>query len=181
MQLDELLIENKGEILDGWVDQVLASYPEDAARIFKKGTDRFANPIGSAVKKSLWDIYVLLFEKDEPEKIVTPLEQLVQLRAVQEFSPSEAVGMAYILKHVVKIECSKENVDDQEGWFVFDKKVDTIAYTLFDMYMQCRERLYQVRLAEFKSGNNITTDRGCPSKVMNGNNAEKAELKTLNS
>lgn len=180
MQLQELLIENKGEILDGWVDQVLATYPEDAARIFKKGKDKFANPVGQIVQQALWNIYVLLFEKDDPPKIVEPLEHLVQVRAVQTFSPSEAVGMAYILKKVVKAQCDKEKVDDQAGWFAFDEKVDILAYTLFDLFMQCRERLYQVRLAEIKSGNNIMTDGGCPSKLMKDNKADKAELKTIN-
>ena len=146
MLLQELLIENKGEILDAWVDQVLTTYPEDGARIFKKEKDQFANPVGYAVKNSLWEVYALLFETNEAEKIVAALEQMVQIRAVQTFAPSEAVSM---------------------------------AYTMFDLYAASRERLYQTRIAEIKSGNHITTDGGCPSKLMDENTAPKAELKPL--
>ena len=56
MLLQELLIENKGEILDTWVAQVLETYPEDGSRIFKKVKDQFANPVGYAVKSSLWEV-----------------------------------------------------------------------------------------------------------------------------
>lgn len=180
MLLQELLIENKGEILDSWVDQVLTTYPADGARIFKKEKDQFANPVGFAVKSSLWEVYGLLFEKNEVEKIVSALEQLVQIRAVQTFAPSEAVSMAYTLKKVVKSVCQKEKVVDLDGWLAFEEKADILAYTLFDLYAASRERLYQTRIAEIKSGNNITTDGGCPSKLMEGNSARKAELKTIN-
>ncbi|MGV1100924.1 RsbRD N-terminal domain-containing protein [Thiovibrio sp. JS02] len=179
MLLEELLIDRKGEILDSWVDQVLATYPADAAHIFKKGKDQFANPIGFSVKSSLWEVYVLLFEKNEPEKIVAALEQLVQIRAVQTFNPSEAVSMAYILKKVVKDFCRKDKVADLAGWQAFEERVDVLAYTMFDMYVACRERLYQTRIAEIKSGSNIITDGGCPSKVMDRDTAKKAELKTI--
>ncbi len=179
MLLAELLADRKGEILDTWVNQVLATYPADAAHIFKKGKDQFANPIGFAVKSSLWEVYGLLFDKDEPEKIVEPLRQLVQMRAVQTFEPSEAVSMAYILKKVVKEYCRQEKVTDLPGWQAFEEKADVLAYTMFDLYVACRERLYQTRIAEIKSGNNIITDGGCPSKLMDSDTAGKAELKTL--
>jgi len=179
MSLADLLIDRKGEILDSWVDQVLATYPSDASGIFKKGKDQFANPVGFAVKSSLWQVYVHLFEKDEPEKIVEILEQLVQIRAVQTFNPSEAVSMAYILKSIVKNFCRKDKVSDLEGWQAFEEKADVLAYTMFDMYVACRERLYQTRIAEIKSGNNIMTDGGCPTKMMDRDTAKKAELKTI--
>ncbi|MDG4475613.1 RsbRD N-terminal domain-containing protein [Thiovibrio frasassiensis] len=179
MLLQELLIENKGEILDAWVEQVLTTYPADGARIFKKEKDQFANPVGFAVKSSLWEVYGLLFEKNEAEKIVASLEQLVRIRAVQTFVPSEAVSMAYTLKKVVKAVCLKEKVADLDGWHAFEEKADILAYTLFDLYAASRERLYQTRIAEIKSGNSITTDRGCPSKLMDGNTALKAEMKPI--
>jgi len=178
MLLAELLIDRKGEILDSWVDQVLATYPEDGSRIFKKEKDQFANPVGYAVKSSLWTVYALLFEKNEPEGIVDSLEQMVRIRAVQTFNPSEAVSMAYILKRVVKDFCRKDKVADLEGWQAFEEKADILAYTMFDLYAASRERLYQTRIAEIKSGNHIVTAGGCPSKLMD-EMAPKAELKAI--
>ncbi|MFH1019271.1 MAG: RsbRD N-terminal domain-containing protein, partial [Pseudomonadota bacterium] len=175
--LQEMLIENKGEILDAWVDQVLATYPEDGARIFKKEKDQFANPVGYAVKSSLWEVYGLLFESDGSfDGLIPALEQLVKIRAVQEFIPSQAVSMAYKLKGVAKDFYRREKLVDHDGWLDFEEKADTLAYTLFDLYMASREQLHRARLEEYRRGNNLLTEGGCcPSRLLKENNAEKAE------
>lgn len=177
MLLGNLLVESKGEIVDRWIDAVLASYPEDAARIFKKGKDQFANPVGHAVKDSLWTVYGLLFEKNETEKVAAAVEYLVRIRAVQDFSPSAAVAAAYLLKQVVRDLCRKEKVSDFEGWQIFEEKADFLARTMFDLYMASRERLYKTRLEEFKRGNIIMTEGGCcPSRLMEKDSADNAGL-----
>ncbi|MFZ5775951.1 MAG: RsbRD N-terminal domain-containing protein [Thermodesulfobacteriota bacterium] len=179
MQLQELLIERKGEILDAWVDRVLSTYPADGSRVFKKGKDQFANPVGFAIKSALWEVYGPLFEQGQPEKIVPALEQMVQIRAVQTFAPSEAVSMAYLLKKVVREFCDREKVADLAGWQWFDEQVEVLTYTLFDLYVACRERLYQTRVAELKSGNHLVTDSGCPSKLLDQASTEEADGKPL--
>lgn len=161
MLLQELLIANKGEILDAWVDQVLATYPTDGALIFKTKKDRFANPVGFAVKNSLWEVYALLFESNASEGLVPALDQLVKIRAVQDFIPSRAVSMAYKLKDVVKEFYRKEKLDDHEGWLSFEEKADTLSYTLFDLYMASREQLHRTKYEEYRRGNHILTEGGC--------------------
>ncbi|MDH4319840.1 MAG: hypothetical protein OEV64_15770, partial [Desulfobulbaceae bacterium] len=48
----------------------------------------------------------------------------------------------------------------------FDCNVDRAALLAFDIYMECRERLYQTRISELKSGRHILTDSPCPSKFL---------------
>ncbi|OGQ98562.1 MAG: hypothetical protein A2505_01795 [Deltaproteobacteria bacterium RIFOXYD12_FULL_55_16] len=176
MLLQKMLIENKGEILDAWVDQVLATYPEDGARIFKKEKNQFANPVGYAVKNSLWQVYALLFESETLEGLVPALRQLAKIRAVQEFIPSQAVSMAYKLKEVVKNCYRQEKLADHDGWLAFEEKADILAYTLFDLYVASREQLHKARLDEYRRGNPLLSEGGCcPSQLLTGNNAEKAE------
>jgi len=173
MLLQEMLIDNKGEILDAWVGQVLATYPEDGARIFKKEKDQFANPVGYAVKNSLWEVYRLLFESETLDGLIPALDQLVKIRAVQEFIPSQAVSMAYKLKEVVKDFYRQEKLGDHDGWLAFEEKADTLAYTLFDLYMASREQLHRARLEEYRRGNPLLTEGGCcPSRLLKENNAE---------
>jgi len=180
MLLGDLLVESKGEIVERWVDAVLATYPEDAARIFKKGKDQFANPVGCAVKDSLWTVYALLFEKNENAKVAAAIEYLIRIRAVQDFPPSVAVSPPYLLKRVVRDFCRKEKVADLEGWQIFEEKADFLARTMFDLYMDCRERLHRTRLEEYKRGNIIMTEGGCcPSRLMARDSADKAGLNTI--
>lgn len=176
MRLQELLIENKGDILDGWVAQVLATYPADGARLFKTKKDQFANPVGFAVKNSLWEVYALLFESNTTEGLIPVLTQLVKIRAVQDFLPSQAVSMAYKLKGVVKEFYRQEKLDDHDGWLAFEEKADTLAYTLFDLYMASREQLHRTKYEEYRRGNHLLTEGGCcPSRLLANNDAETAE------
>jgi hypothetical protein len=175
MLLGDMLVESKGEIVARWVDAVLASYPEDAARIFKNGKDQFANPVGCAVKDSLWDVYALLFETEESDKVAAAIEYMVRIRAVQDFAPSAAVAAPFLLKQVVRDFCRAEKVADLEGWQVFEAKADFLARTMFDLYMGCRERLYKTQLEEYKRGNIVMTEGGCcPSRLMGKDSADKA-------
>lgn len=166
MLLSQLLTENKGEILDAWVSQVLATYPADGARLFHQVKDPFANPVGHAVKRSLWEVYELLFEKNESEKALPAMKQLVMIRAVQDFIPSQAVSMAYLLKDVVRETCRKEEVCDFEGWLAFEEKADILAHTLFDLYMASREQLNRAKFEEYRRGNPLLNQGGCcPSRL----------------
>lgn len=182
MQLYDLLIEKKGPILNKWIDLVLASYPADASKIFKKQKDRFANPVGYNVSHCLTELYAALVDKTDLETVVPVLEELVKVRAVQTFSPSDAISFVYIFKQVIKEQCDKEGIDslDLKEWFEFESRIDVVAYTVFDLYMASRERLYQIRINELKSGKHIITDGGCPSTMMRKNKNSKAELKTIN-
>ena len=47
-----------------------------------------------------------------------------------------------------------------------DCEIDRIALAAFDMYMECREQLYQVRIKELKSGNYILADTPCSSSLL---------------
>lgn len=173
MLMQEMLIDNKGDILDAWVDQVLATYPEDGASSFKKEKNQFANPVGYAVKSSLWKVYALLFESDTLDGLVPALQQLVKIRAVQEFLPSQAVSMAYKLKEVGKDFYRQEKLNDHDGWLAFEEKADTLAYTLFDLYMASREQLHKTRREEYLRGNNLLSEGGgCPSRFLQKNNVE---------
>ena len=181
MKLINLLIENKATILEKWIDQALGNYPADASRIFKKQKNRFANPIGFRVSHTLTEIYDALAGQDDLTSLPPVLEELVKILAIQASSPSQAVSFIYALKYVVKEQCQKAGLDTLTlgEWLDFDKKIDTLAYTVFDLYMASRERLYQVRVNELKSGNHIMTDGSCPSAAMRRNKKRQTELKPI--
>ena len=48
----------------------------------------------------------------------------------------------------------------------------------FDLYMECREKIYKVRIDEIKSGTYILTDSACPSRALSD---RKRELKIVES
>jgi hypothetical protein len=169
MKLIDFLIENNIRILDRWVDQVLTSYAPESRRIFKQQQDQFANPVGYNVAQRLREFYKAFCDIEDPAESAAALEPLVRIRAVQDFSPAQAVSFIFEFKQIVADEYSKAKgiSFDAAQWLTFAGRVDMVALMVFDMYLACRERLYQARINEIQSGRHILTDGSqCPSALL---------------
>ncbi len=176
-KLEIILKEKKKEILDKWESHILSSYEPDTFRIFKQQQDQFANPIGHKVRIGLNELFDVLCDTSD-EGVLTPdLEELIKLRAVQEFSASEAVAFVFKLKEIVRRELKKRDVASfYNEWLAFDARIDAAALVIFDMFMRNREQIHRVRLNEFKTGRADYTQGGaCPSAFLRRN--EKKEKK----
>lgn len=176
MSIEILLASKKKAIVQKWIDQVLDSY--GSPDFFKKQKDRFANPIGSTISNGLQNLYAILVEEKELGEAAKPLEEIIKIRAVQEFSPSNAVFFVYILKNIVREELSKEKNREEvlETLSVLDSRIDEIALMAFDFYMDCRERLHQIRVNEVLSGRSALTDgTKCVSAMLKKNQEESAD------
>ncbi len=165
MQLIEALKKKKKEILSTWVDRTLDSYTSSG--FFKKSRDRFANPVGANIREGLSKLYDLLIGKADRKEMMDPLDQVIRIRAVQEFTPAQAVAPILELKWVVKqvFSADKELRHLLVELDSFDCDVDRAALAAFDIYTACREQLYQNRISELKSGRYILTDSGCASAL----------------
>lgn len=166
MALKTLLAEQRHDIVDNWVKQVLATYSLDAAQIFHRQKDRFANPIGYNVKAGLTELYDSLIG-DKVTELGKQMEELVKVRAVQQFQPSDSVAFVFLIKGIVRQFAEKLKVEPEPGdLFAFDGRVDIMALQIFDCYMGCRERLHQIRIGELESNRHILTDYAiCPSRL----------------
>lgn len=183
MHLQEFLAEEKGEILPRWISAVLDTYPTDAARIFKREQDRFANPIGYNTEDALTRLYDLLFASatPDPTQVGPALEEFVKIRAVQDFAPSAAVDLIFALKKVVRLACKAKEAPavSVAEWQELDERLDRVAGMVFDLYMACRERLYQTRVQEIKSRNHHVVAAGCPSARLREQDNHKAEIQPI--
>ena len=176
MSIEILLASKKKAIVQKWIDQVLDSY--GSPDFFKKQKDRFANPIGSTISNGLQNLYAILVEEKELGEAAKPLEEIIKIRAVQEFSPSNAVFFVYILKNIVREELSKEKNREEvlDTLSVLDSRIDEIALMAFDFYMDCQERLHQIRVNEVLSGRSALTDgTKCVSAMLKKNQEESAD------
>ena len=176
MSIETLLAPKKKAIVQKWIDQVLDSY--GAPDFFKKQKDRFANPIGSTVSDGLQKIFAILVEEKDLAEAAKPLEDIIKIRAVQEFAPSLAVSFVYILKNIVREELAKEK--NREGVLnllpALDSRIDKVALMAFDFYMDCRERLHQIRVNEVLSGRSALTDgTKCVSAMLKRDQTESAD------
>lgn len=166
MTLKTLLAEQRHYMLDTWAKQVLATYSPDAAQIFHRKKDRFANPVGYNVRAGLAECYDSLVGEEEPG-VGRQMEELIKVRAVQQFPPSEAMAFVFQLKDIVRQFAEKLKMEvEPADLLALDGRVDRMALLVFDCYMGCRERLHQVRIRELESNRYVLTDQAvCPSRL----------------
>lgn len=170
MDLAEGFRCHKEKIVEKWVDYTLSTY--SSSKFFIKERDKFANPVGGNVREALTKLFDKLSKGEGKAEYISALDQIMSIRSVQEFSPSAAVAPLNAVKHITRevLSRDKERKHLVEELYDFEFAVDLAVLAAFDIYMQYRERLYQVRIAEIQSGRHILTDSKCPSNLLDGNN-----------
>lgn len=147
MKLDELLRHKRSAIQDRWVRFIWDTYPADAKRFLAKQRDPFANPVGTTISKEIQNIYGKLLEGFDPEGVSPLLDRIVRIRAVQDFTPSQAIAFVFLLKAAIRSELENEIHQSHllEDLLDFEAKIDRLALLAFDIYVKCKERLYEIR------------------------------------
>ncbi len=168
-KIADALKSNEAKILTLWTERVLDTYV--SSDFFKKSLDRFANPVGSNIREGLTQLFRLLVAGATSQNFVEPLDQIIRIRAVQEFTPAQAVAPIMDLKWVVR-QVFSEDKDCRSlltELLPFDGDVDRLTLHAFDLYMACREQLHKARIRELKSGTYILTDSACASALVQKN------------
>lgn len=169
MALADAFKNYHSKIVGQWVDYTLSTYK--SSKFFRKEEDKFANPVGGATREALDQLYVLLTENADPQAFVEPLKKIMPIRALQDFAPSQAVSPIHAVKHITRdiFAKDKERCHLVTELYDFEFAVDMAVLAAFDLYMESRERLYEVRMEELNSGRNIYTDSKCPSVLLREN------------
>lgn len=165
MKLNNLLSEKKSAILNRWHDAVLDTYPSDTSGFLKGQKNSFLNPVGSVIFQGIENLFEELLCENNPlvngserglsgERASLFLDNIIRIRAVQEFTPSQAVAFVLLLKNAIREELKSELVERQllEELLFFESKIDDMALLSFDIYMKCREKLFQLKVNELQSG-----------------------------
>jgi hypothetical protein len=153
MKLNDLLIKKKSSILNHWLKILLETYSSDARRFFTKQKDQFANPVGTTLKRELERLYDLYLQEWDTNQISSVLENIIRLRAIQDFIPSQAVSFIFELKTIIRAELKNDikNHDLQDEVLKMEMAIDRLALLGFDVYSNCRQRLYEIRVNEVKN------------------------------
>lgn len=144
----EFLKQKRKEIIKRWFSEVLKAYPDDAARFMENETNRFANPVGHTFAAEFELMYDALLEDSLSEDLTENLARSVKIKAVQDFTPSQAISFIFLLKGAVRSELADQVSDFSEELTAFESQIDNVALLLFDRYMAEREKLYSIRLNE---------------------------------
>ncbi len=153
MRLEKLLTHKKPTILKKWFNVVIETYPPETAVFLKKQKDRFANPVGSSILQGIEGIFESLLQGIDHEKVPTFLDNIIRIRAVQDFSPSQAIVFVFLLKKVIREELRKEIRENglSGELLALESRIDDLALLAFDIFMQCREKIYDIKAMELNN------------------------------
>jgi hypothetical protein len=153
MGLKQSLIERKKSILERWFYLILETYPQEISKLIGKEKDRFVNPVGVTLSEGMEALYEGLLQGVEADQLSSPLGKILQIRSVQDFSPSQAVVIVFLLKKTLQ-EGIKGNKIEMNGmigeWFDLESRIDQLSLMAFDIYATYRERIHEIRLQEVK-------------------------------
>jgi hypothetical protein len=151
--LKHLLIQNKRSILERWGHLILETYPGDTSKFMGQEKDPFLNPVGYTIAREIETLYEELLQGREVDQLSGHLEKIIQIRSVQDFSPSRAVLFVPLFKKAVREEIERSGIGTQqltEEWIEFDTRIDQLSLMAFDLYTKYRERIYDIRISEMK-------------------------------
>lgn len=153
MELVTLLEQNRESILGKWTELVISTYPTETSQFLAKQKDPFHNPVGHTIREGLEAVYDEVVSTMDTDKLSDALDGIIRIRAVQDFTPSQAVGFVFQLKTVIHrvVHDSAEGLDNPNLLGDLYARIDKTALLAFDKYMDCRERLHKVRTEEIKN------------------------------
>lgn len=149
MELEGALTARRSAVLERWLQEVLATYPPDSARLLAGVADPFGNPVGHTLRAGLARLFDALAAGRAADELAAAADGIVRIRAVQEFPPSAAVGFVHALRGILRDELAGAGISDAER-AALDAGVDRMALAAFDVYMRCREKIFEIRVRELR-------------------------------
>ena len=150
MDLNEILEEKRSSILKAWFNRTISSYPEDTKQFLRRQRDAMANPVGAGFRDGLERVLDCLIRQASQDEFKKVLDKMVRIRAVQNFSPSQALAFIPEIKGIVHeaVASAAKGQDLSRELASFDSAVDTVLLWAMDCYAACRQDLSEIRIKD---------------------------------
>jgi hypothetical protein len=138
--LSAALEDHRSAIVDKWVERLLGTYPGSTTRFLSREKDPFQNPVGHNLREGLTKLFDGLIQSVDVASLTPVLDGIVRIRAVQDFTAGQALVFPFLLKQIIRTEFAAD----------IQKYSDEIALLAFDLFVKCREQLYELKFNEIK-------------------------------
>ena len=153
MSLKHILLEKKDSLLASWFDRIVDTYPAETAKFLRNQKDRFANPVGQTIHEGIEGIFQELVQGGGIERVTGFLDAMIRVRAIQEFSAAQAVAFIFFLKSIIRdgIRDLPPTPELAAELAALESQIDSLVLIAFDIFMQCREKLYDIKANEMRN------------------------------
>jgi hypothetical protein len=150
------LAEKKDALLARWFRLIIESYPPDLSNFLSLEKDRFANPVGYTISHGIAVLADELIHEVGSDRVIEALDSIIRIRAIQEFTPSQALAFIFLLKKAVREELNIDNVERTAQDKIrllgellqLETKIDGLASLAFDVYVKCRDDINRIKVDE---------------------------------
>ncbi len=153
MKLLKQLSRKKSGIVKKWFDGIVSTYPADTAQFLESQKDPFANPVGQTTRKNIEAIFDQIVSAADPNSVREFLDPIIRIRAIQDFTPAKAISWIFDLKDIIRDALALHAGEAQrlEELSKLERRIDQFGLLAFDIYMQCREKIYDLKANEMRA------------------------------
>ncbi|RJX28389.1 MAG: hypothetical protein C4525_16680 [Desulfarculus sp.] len=150
MKIFTILAKHRPAILRRWVDSIVETYPPETAQFLRSKRDQYHNPVGHTILAETENLFQHLLEGLDRAKVTPFLDRIIRVRAIQDFTPSQALYFVFALKYIIREEIGQE-IDSEaleQELVDLEASIDMMALMAFEVYMACREKVYELKAKE---------------------------------
>jgi len=135
-------VQTREAIAEQWLGRILRTYPSQTARFLEEEQDPFRNPVGHTLKQALGILLDELLLGMESSRVAAALDSIVQIRAVQDCTPTHALEFLFQLKSILRDQAPDTGLD------LVYSRIDEMVMMALDLYVKYRERTFAARANE---------------------------------
>jgi hypothetical protein len=150
MNLERLLLQKKEAILQGWLREIYGSYTPGTDNFLQNHSDRFANPVGYTISANAGQLLDALIRGDDPGTLRSCLEKIIRIRAVQDFTPAQAVAFMTELKNIIRSQIMsnaiKHGLLDEMN--ALETTIDSLGCTAAELHTKMKRQIRELAIKE---------------------------------
>jgi hypothetical protein len=148
--LERLLLLKKEAILQGWLREIYSSYIPGTNKFLQNGNDRFANPVGHTISVNAAQLLDALIRGDDPGTMHGCLEKIIRIRAVQDFTPTQAVSFMSELKTIIRSQiiqdATKHRLLDELN--ALETTIDSLGCAAAELHTKMKTQIRELAIKE---------------------------------
>lgn len=143
---NSILQEHRDAIRSEWLGRAISVFPDRSRRFLGNTENAFANPAGAILSQGIDELLDGLFADAPPAEFRKVLTPMIRLLAVQDAPPSQSLAFISALKEILRRVAGHDGRMPSE----LDARIDQVQLLAFDVYVECREKLFSIRLDELR-------------------------------
>jgi hypothetical protein len=132
------------DLAAAWLKAMFATLPNEGVGFLATSRDPMKNPMGVTMRAGADGVLRALLAGATREELEHRIDDLIHLRAVQGLLPSQALAFIPSLKGLLRREIGDREFPAAE-FAEIDRAIDELLYLSFDVYVRCREQIYELR------------------------------------